>query len=270
MGWSENTSLVAATLLALTLPAPASGEPIPPQPLWGQLERAPLVVVGYVESNERLRVLETWKGRAPEVLEVYSDERVICPAPGRFEPGRLVLAFLSRDARWGFFRRADEGPPRWYPYGFAYGLVYADVEGLRQFRTLARKALALQQRGRVTEAERLTWALEAASHAATRCHGLEDLAPERWRAWGAKRGEPALASRLTGAQRAALARSYAEDPSGTEDLTLLLPLVKGVPDERLDAAVAARIERAASDRYESIWLPEVLTLAAERLPERAP
>ena len=248
MGWNARFVLLAATLLALALPAPGFPEPIPPQPLWGQVEGAKLIVVARVESKERLRVLETWKGEAAEVLAVTSDENVTCPEPGRFEVGRTVLAFLTDGPDWMLF---SDVRGRWHPVGLGYGTLYLDAASLDRYRTLVRDALALQRRGPVGDADRLAWLLRAAAHADTRWNGLLDLAQERrWdpviEEW---RSAAPPASRLTAQQRAELARAFIADPSGLEDLTLLLPMVGGFRDPRLEALVVEALDRAVEDPY---------------------
>ena len=248
MGWSEKSSLVAATLLGLALSPPAFAEPIPPQPLWGQLESSRLVVVARVESKERLRVLETWKGeRSLSEVPVSTPENLVCPAPGRFVVGETVLAFLTLGKDWTLAPGEDDG--RWHPVGLRYGTLYLDPAGLDAYRTLAKKALALQQRGKVTEAERIAWLLEATAHAATRWNGLMDLdESSTWDPVKEMRVEfTPLARKLTPRQRGELVRSFVAEPSGVGDLVRVLPMVAGVRDPRLEGTVVEVLDRELTD-----------------------
>ncbi|MFO0582289.1 MAG: hypothetical protein U0229_08460 [Anaeromyxobacter sp.] len=241
--------LLIAGALASVVPAVASAYPITPRSLWIQVEGAERIVLARVESKHRLRVVETWKGPHEEVLAVSSSENVICPAPGRFEVDKLVIAFLAHGRQL-----AEDDDGRWHPYGLSYGLVYTDDVGVSHFRRLALAALELQRRGNVSDDERIAWLLDAASHAATRWDGLHDLEDPFIRMVPPDRRPRSLASKLTHEQRAGLARAFVADPGSGARISDLLPFLWDVQDPSLDATIVELLDRAVKAEEVAWWV----------------
>ena len=281
--------LVPAVLLTWFDCSLSHAYPIPPRTLWSLVDDAELIVVAKVEEAGRmafppdtyaelafapdgrggshrphfgigdlyhLRVVETWKGPDAPVVEVDNDDNTICPAPGRFVPGETVLAFLS----------GNRGS--WFATHRSYGTLYPTGEGLAVFRSLVRSRLAMLARGKVTDKERHAWLLEAASHSATRWHGLYELTnvyDEAHRYYDRERsGTSSKAIPMTSAERRALAKAFVEDPTADSTLAMLLHIVACVRDPAFDATVVNVLDHAVTEEDSAYWLTEVLPLVAKR------
>lgn len=288
-----NRTLVLAALVAMGASGAVAAYPISPVTLWSLTEQADVIVVAkvtWVGEDEppaqtfgdvahvqqpgaekriawfgggvaRLQVLETWKGNPGEWLEVVTDAEMTCPAPGRFVEGETMVGFFSGSTG------------EWRATGLSYGTLYPTEQGRGVFSSLVGQALALQRRGSVSEDERRAWLVEAASHSATRWHGMYELAQggdEVHRYYDRDRRSAPPGTGLTQEQRVALARAFADDPSTDATLGMTLDLLKDVSDARFDAAVVNAMDSAVNDAESAYWLPEAMALVAQRFHLKVP
>lgn len=277
-------ALAALAFLTLAAAPVATAYPIPPVNLWELVRKSDLVVVAQVTSlakptDERgrdpfaydtahLRVVEVWKGDADGDIEVAFGSGVICPAPAHYEEGATVLAFLERPDQETAPTR-DASDARWRTVGLSYGSLYPRDEDLPLFRDLVADAVALQSRGHVPEAARRAWHVGAATHRATRWHGLmglplavegmrdDDDDPDSHR-----RSEP------TADERRELMRGFADEPSDDDTIAMMLVFVGRQRDDAFDQAVLGQLERALAEDEIGYWLPDALARMTERFGGR--
>lgn len=274
MGLSSKVLLLAASL-AVVASSGAHGYPIAPVPLWSLVEQSETVVLAKVvkvtepdwdEDREgmalavaTLRVLETWKGPALGEIEVKFPAGLICPAPPRYVEDEDVVAFLAgKDEGWGA------------TVGLSYGTLYPEGrEELEDLREMVRKATALQSKGRVRKADRIDWLVEAAVRPGTRWHGLYELAPEGdelhsyYDRLRSRRG-----GRLSPEQRERIARVFAARPWADHTLPIVLRILAGHPDPKVDEAAASAIEGLLGQERLAYWTPDAMKLVLERYGDR--
>jgi hypothetical protein len=275
-------AVLASPLLFAPL---ASAYPIPPVNLWKLAEQADLIVVARVASVERrpsiesnedhfgtdtahLRVAETWKGDGGTDVDVAFGSGVICPAPAHYEAGATVLAFLARpDEKTALTKDAPD--VRWRTVSLSYGSLYPRDEDLPILRDLVVEALALQSRGPVPEAARRAWHVRAATHRATRWHGLMGL-PLPVEGMGDGDGGPGSPRRSEPApdERREVLRGFADDPSDDGTIAMTLVFVGRQPDDAFDQAMLGQLERVLADDDIAYWLPDALARMAERFGSR--
>jgi hypothetical protein len=263
MGLSSK-ALFLAVILAVVPSSGAHGFPIDPVPLWSLVEQSETIVLAKVvevreprwgAKNDRpaqfvatLRVLETWKGSAVGEIEVKVPS-LICPAPPRYVKGEDVLAFLSGK---------DSG--EWTTVGLSYGTLYPEGrEELSDFREMVRRAVTLQAGGRVSEAARTNWLVNAALRPGTRWHGLYELAP----------GHPQKRSfQLSPAQREKIARTFASRPWNDSTLPIVLRLLARHADPKVDAVAASAIEGVLGEKELPYWTATAVTLVLQRYGDK--
>src|SRR5262245_8321475 len=184
-------SALLGALACLIARGPVHAYPISPVPLWEVTEEADLIVLGVVSevrgspdageqslrgapsasrmggpgSLARIEVREVWKGNAGSRIEVSFDSNLICPAPPRYEAGKVVAAFLTREG------------DRLHTVGLSYGTLYPATQEVGDFRDRVKEAVGLQKAGVVDPRERVAWHVRAAARPATRWHGLYGLKP---------------------------------------------------------------------------------------------
>ena len=272
---------VGALLLLATLVAhpPVLAYPISPVTLWDLVERSELIVLADVErvaplpalpdggrawnsSVARLRLVETWKGRADAVVEVDYPANMICPAPPVYDPGHRVLAFLA----------PEEG--RWDTVGLSYGTRYpegaADVDALR---AAVQEALVLQDPARpqpLPASSKRQWQLRLVAHDATRWDGLYGLLPaadERHARYD-QRGPGA--EKLSSKEQAAMARAFVSAPPVDGTLPLMLRALRENTDREVTEAAISAFDAALKARHFPWWAEETLPLIRDRLGKGRP
>ncbi|WP_342375810.1 hypothetical protein NVS55_31625 [Myxococcus stipitatus] len=273
-------------LVAWVIPSlSAQAFPIPPETLWSLTFEAEWVVWADVEAvrtltieeaiqaNQedgesgavaRLRVREAWKGQAREgeELEVHYEHNLICPAPAHFEQGLAVVAFLVHRAG------------KWRPVALSYGTRYPasndDAEAYRRAVTLARGAQDRWTQARIVgrrldlEAARVDWQVRVAAHPATRWDGLYGLVPDADRAHSIYDWRKRNPARLTGAQREQLAHSFVERPPVDPSLPMMLMMLRGHADPRVDLAAARALETVARHEEYRDWVSQSFDLLRAR------
>ncbi|HZJ53654.1 MAG TPA: hypothetical protein VFD38_05900 [Myxococcaceae bacterium] len=263
-------SLVSAAALA---PQNVHAYPIAPVTLWELIERSPLIVLAEVErvsqhepteddwnsSVAHLRVLETWKGRVLERVEVPYPANMICPAPPVYDPGHRVIAFLTR----------ENGP--FSTVGLSYGTRYPETRDDEvAYRDAVRGALSIMsaQRGEsVPPAARRAWQLGLVAHEATRwdgLYGLEPAADERHARYDGR--EPPAP--LSVEERRTLAKAFVSAPPVDGTLPVMLRALRSLEDPAITAAAVDAYESVLQAHHFPWWAKEVLPLIAERLGQR--
>lgn len=270
-------SLIPALLLVGHLAPPAaSAYPISPRTLWAQAQTAELVVLAEVESagppelrqleaeaqdedwplwTARLRVVEVWKGEAPARLEVGYPGYLICPAPPRYEKGRQVIAFLSR----------EDGV--WRTEGLSYGTLYPRLEEVAVFRELVARSLEIPRLPRrLRTPAKLSWAVDAAADPATRWHGLYELESESdsLRSSYDQRQSRQRASKLTTEHRARIAAGFIDGPRVDHTFSMVLSVLAGYRSEELDHAALAALETALAGEHVPYWIGEAMAAVLTR------
>lgn len=245
-------------LTALLLAALSHAYPIEPQTLWELSGDAEVIVVATVERLHngvrapeafaavtdpgvrrfgeplaRLRVVTVLKGTPGAALDVVTEGRMMCPAPGRFVEGKTVLAFL----------RAWQG--RWYVHGLSYGTLYPSPDELPIFKARIAEAIELQAR-KHTPAEKIQWAVRAASRRATRWHGTHLLSSGRDSRHWAERG-PKEPVKLDDVQLSAIAEGFIAEPSVDRTTATIADLLKGYADPRIDRALVGAVDALLED-----------------------
>jgi hypothetical protein len=270
---TSRVAMIVAGLAALVTPI-AQGYPISPVPLWSLVQESETVVLARVvevaqrpkppgkeadpfefpESVATLRIVETWKGPASGEIEVEFPASLICPAPPRYVEDEDVVAFLAR---------SESG---WVTVGLSYGTLYAESrDALEDLRVMVRRAVALQAKGRVRKADRIDWLVEAATRPGTRWHGLYELAPEGDELHslydqGAARKSP----RLAPAQRRRIARGFVEGPSMDQTLPMILKVLAGYHDSKVDETAASALEGLLGEKRLPYWTEQSLKLVLQR------
>lgn len=275
-------SLRAAVLafsLAAVMASSVQGYPISPVPLWSLVERSQMIVFAEVadvsewrlsqllklkDDSEMpmavatLRVLETWKGRPAGKIVVDFPKSLLCPAPPRYIEEEDVVAFLVR----------EEG--RWQTVGLSYGTLYPEGrEELEDLRVMVRRAVLLQAKGRVQDADRLDWLVEAAVRPGTRWHGLYELEPlgDEIHSFYDRMRSP-KGPRLSPAQREKLARGFVAQPRTDRTLPIMLRILARHPDPKVDTTAAAAVEGLLGEEHLPYWIAEAMRLVFERFGDR--
>lgn len=274
------SALLAALLLA---PPVVTAFPVSPKTLWELTRDAELVVLARVEkasvlSQEELgeaasralpglvalEVLEIWKGRAEGRVPVIHQPHLICPSPARYVEGETVLAFLGH---------VDEDPsPLYRTVALSYGSLYPEAEDVPLFRRLVRRAVALQRARRVSPEARRDWLVTAASHRATRWHGLFELVPDvdRLHAGYDVEGREGGVGELSSEELQRIAAGFVAEPSVDVTLPMTLTVLAGHPDRRLDEAFLAAVEARMKGFEVPRWLPGAVMQVLRRYGEDDP
>jgi hypothetical protein len=271
----SSRAAVLAVSLAAVVASSAQGYPISPVPLWSLVERSETIVFAevtdvsgrrlrqllkFMDDDElpmavaSLRVLETWKGPASGEIEVEFPANLLCPAPPRYFEDEDVVAFLYR----------EKG--RWQTVGLSYGTLYPEGrEELEDLRVMVRRAVALQAKGRVQDAARLDWLVEAAVRPGTRWHGVYELEPMgdelhfRYDRTRSNQGP-----RLSPAQREKIARGFVAQPRSDHTLTMMLRILARHRDPKVDTTAAAAIEGLLGQTELPYWIGDAMQLVFER------
>jgi len=266
--------LIPTCLIALTVLGPRAvrAYPIAPVTLWELFERSELIVLAEVErvtprdttpndwdsAVAHLRVLETWKGRALERVEVPYPANMICPAPPVYDAGHRVIAFLSREH--GSF----------VTVGLSYGTRYPETpEAEAAYRDAVKRAISIvtaHRGGLVEQAARRDWQLALVAHDATRWDGLYGLEPdgdERHARYDSRE----RSSPLTDEERLVLASAFVSAPPVDGTLPVMLRILRSVRDPAVTAAAVDAYESVLQARHFPWWAKDVFPLVAERLGE---
>lgn len=242
--------LLAACLLPL-IATPGGAYPIQPVPLWDLTAKAELIVIakvievvelpppdyanGVFDSHlARLEVLATLKGQDTAYLKIPYPAQLICPEPPHYRQGEKVVAFLGRD---------DQHQLR--TVSLSYGTLYGRDDGeLEDLEKMTRQALALHASGLSGPAlakRKRAWALEAAARPVTRWHGLHELEPrsERVRKLYPRQPDGFV---ITPEEQAVLADAFLLDEQPDRNTSLMLHMLDGHDDPRLEAAALGWIE----------------------------
>jgi hypothetical protein len=272
----------AGVLLSGLLAMPAGAYPIAPVTLWELTDKAQLIVVAKVVrlhdgptsvrsfkaaqalvtrgrrdgssagSYARLHVLETLKGDPATTLDVETNDGMICPAPGRFDLGERVLAFLRPD---------PDGT--WEVVGLSYGTLYPDDEELAIFRERIAAALALRQTSWV-DSDVLAWKVQTASRRATRWHGLYAIAAlaDRMHAFYDPSSKDRRAG-LSAEQRRQIAEGFIAEPSADSTVPMVAQVLVAYRDPRLDRALIGAVD-ALLDGKEDYVMRDAIAAVIER------
>lgn len=276
--WLAGSSILAAFFAC---PSAGSAYPISPRPLWQQVEESTWIVladVAAVKDVERpahadagtiffgdqvatLDVREVWKGKLGDQVLVRYPANLICPAPPRYVPGKRVLAFLVR---------GKDGEPA--TLGLSYGTLYPAAGYVADFRAMVAAALRLQAKGKVSTADRLAWAVEAAARPGTRWHGLFDLFPagDEIHSFYDREGRPLAGSRLSRQQLDLLARSFITAPTTDQTAVMMLGLLGGWRSPELDRTAAGIVEALVAEKEPAWWLRDLFTVVLARFGEQHP
>jgi hypothetical protein len=255
---------VALAALLLLVPTVASAYPISPVPLWTLTEEAELIVVAKVvriqplpvddedwnSAAALLTVQETLKGPPLFHLKVPYPAGLLCPAPPLYLKGELVVAFLEREG--------DE----WSTVGLSYGTLYPQGDELDDTKRMVRAALLVQQSPLPTEEleeSKLRWSVEAAALPGTRWHGLYELAPFTDRQHFAydRTGRPAAVC-LPLEHRELLARAFVEASKVDPTMTMMLELLCGLDDPRVDRAALGALEGLLALETPPRWAQDLM------------
>jgi hypothetical protein len=263
----------------------AGAYPITPVTLWDLLTGSQVVVLADVgavtdcwakddedppaachglrgDAIAMLRVREIWKKTESVAdsdlasLLVRYEAHMICPAPPRYEPGKLVIAFLR------------QGGSGWETVALSYGTLYPAVNEVEVYRSLIKEAQRLQASPPVPRQAQLDWLVVAASRRATRWQGIYELLPRADSLHSSYDGD--LERRtgtegLTSEQYQALARGFAEEPSTDRTLPMFLALFEGRPSHALDRAAMGAVERLLLEDKAPWWIGEALGPLLRRL-----
>ena len=265
--------LVAWVVLALVAPEAATACPDPPKPLWPLTAEADLIVVAEVAAVEdlpraedrldsalaRLRVSQTLKGPRMKTVEVPYEADLPCPAPARYAVDETVVAFLERE------------PGGWRTVSRSYGTLYPEGDEMQDVLTMVRAALAIQRTVSEVEemkARKTDWLVQAVALPGTRWHGLHQLAPKDARISG-RDGQPA---RLTvgDRHRALLAEAFVQAPRLDYTFPLMLALLRGVEDSRVDELALGVLERQLALERPPYWIRSLLWMVLARWGDARP
>ena len=276
--WLAGGSILAALFAC---PSASRAYPISPRPLWQQVEESTWIVladVAAVKDVERpagadastiffgdqvatLDVREVWKGKLGAQALVRFPASLICPAPPRYVPGKRVLAFLER---------GKDGEPA--TLGLSYGTLYPAEEYVADFRAMVAAARRLQAKGKVSTADRLAWAVEAAARPGTRWHGLFDLFPagDEIHSFYDREGRPLAGSRLSRRQLDLLAKSFVTAPTTDQTAVMMLGLLAGWKNLELDRAAAGVVEALLAEKEPAWWLRDLFAVVLARFGDLHP
>jgi hypothetical protein len=263
--------LFLSLISALGSTRPVAGYPIPPQTLWEQVKQSKLVVLAEVtQVKERtarsdddwdsatalLRILATFKGKSAATLAIDYPANLLCPAPPRYVEHKEVLAFLER----------EKG--RWQTVGLSYGTLYPG-KGLGDYREMIRRAVDLQSRGRVSEADRIDWLVEAAARPATRWHGLYPLEPDadELNSFYDRNRKP-LWTALSPEQVRRIADGFISTPPTDRTLPMALALFRNLPSREIDEAALSAIEGLLAEESTPWWIDQAFAAVFARYGEK--
>lgn len=280
MSLASRTACLMIGLLVIAASG-AGAYPISPVPLWSLTEGSETIVFAEVvrvvhekwpEPDEEgvsgetfdwnrsvasLRILETWKGSADGEIEVRFPGDLVCPAPPRYVEDEDVVAFLSL---------TEKG---WTTIALSYGTLYPENrEELANLQRMVGRAVSLQEKGRISPADRLDWLVEAAALPGTRWHGLYELEPQGDEVHSFYDREDREAFSLSPAHRQRIARGFVERPVTDFTLPMILRLLAGHADPQVDETAAAALEGAAAEKRLPHWFGEALVLVLERFGDR--
>jgi len=265
----------AAVVSILFLAVTALSYPISPVTLWELVEHSELIVLADVEAVvpappsrpgeerswdshvARLRVLETWKGRAGETLEVPFPQTMICPAPPVYDVGHRVLAFLA----WHHGRLSTVA----LSYGTRYPETAADEDA---FRTAVKEAIVLQTNANLrpasTESKR-AWQIRRVGHDATRWDGLYGLVPSSDAVHARYDRSGNRDSTLSPEELKQFALAFVQEPPVDSTLPLMLRVLREVRDPEVTQAAVDAFDAALKAAHFPWWAEETLALIRERL-----
>lgn len=262
---------IALALALVTLPATAVAYPISPVPLWELVQRSPHIVVAKVERIEEreregdenrweravahLSVLETWRGADEKRIEVTFSNTMICPAPPRYEPGKIVLAFLT------------VGEKGYRTVALSYGTLYPSEEDLAVYRELVGDAIRLQEASPMPEDAHRKWLIRASSRRVTRWDGLYTLIPEsdELHSFYDGSGRRSLALSLKADEAKNIAEGFVAEPSTDRTLVMTLALLRGYRSRSFDAAVVSATAAVLQRERLPWWASDAVALTLERL-----
>jgi hypothetical protein len=162
--------------------SPAVAYPIPPRPLRLLVSEAEFVVTAHVRADPRppppggfaadavlLYIDEALKGHPGEKTIRQLNYLMICPAPARYVPNTVVLAFLDRD---------EDG--RFSTHALSYGAKTLRKSDLDLYVTRVREQLDIAKIADEKEraAAQVEWLVKCAEHSATCWEGAYELAPD--------------------------------------------------------------------------------------------
>ncbi len=178
MKYGATAFLLAAAFLMPALHCVAY--PIPPRSLRQLYEDAELIVVAYVQKTEiverddpwhiakaTLRIISCLKGAGQDVVVVYYNPHMVCPAPARFEEGTSVLAFLVPSEKEPGYRTCSLSYGAKMLTGEELKAYLARIEDLKTIVAIDDEDLRVQK---TTE-----WLMKCVEEQATRWEGLLDL-----------------------------------------------------------------------------------------------
>ena len=240
----------------------------PPKTLW-KLATAETIVLARVTSvaeggmDADLQVVERWKGTPGETVLVREPPtHIICGIPPTFSPGETVVAFLL-----GPF----EGTWRGYDFG-VFPVKTAD--DIAAFRARLKEALAAQ--ASPLEEPPREWSLLAASHPATRWHGLYHLFGPYHVSFPGFLPAPRLPlprqPLLTKEEQRRIAAGFVASPGNPRDLGLVLLALQDHPDRAVDRAAVASMDAwlAEAPDSEALLMPATVEVLTSRLGIRVP
>ena len=136
------------------------------------------------------------------------------------------------------------------------------------------RALELQRRGKVPQADYLDWLAEAASRPATRWHGLYPLMPgsDEMHSFYDRAGRKPLAQQLQPEHLARIAEGFVSSPPVDRTLTMAMAVLSKHKSRKVDEAAASVIEAILLEPSLP-WITEealkaVLRRFGDRQPER--
>lgn len=270
---------VVASLLTLSLAGPAQAYPIPPKPIWPLTADAGLIVVAKVmdvadlETDDdswysavaTLKVLETWKGKSHDTVEVPYASDLLCPAPARYWIGGTVVAFLA----W------NDDESAWTTVSLSYGTLYPEGEKRGDMAAMVKTAVEIQSAGFSPEKlkrAKLDWLVQAAALPGTRWHGLFELQPEGdpIRSFY-DRGRQPVDGELSEAQLTLLAEAFLRHPTADYTSTMMLRVLRPLADGRVDELALGMVEAGLEMDESPGWLhgmiQEVLWRHGDPQPE---
>lgn len=206
------------------------------------------------DATARLRIRETWKGEPLAGVDVKFPDSLICPAPPRYVPGKVVLAFLSRNKE------------AWETTALSYGTIYPRREDVAGFRDLVLRAVTLQLAKDVSDNAIAEWHVEAASLPGTRWHGLYFLAPESdaLHSYYDRRDKSAMTNQLTPTELRQIADAFIATPPTDRTLPMALAVLSEFPDESVSLAAASALEALLREDAVPWWIKSALGRILQR------